>query len=276
MRTPRIQLVLTYATLFALVLFVGFPLLWMVTSSLKTGPELFTSPPRIIPTSLTLEWYREVLLRTSAPAFFWNSLLIATATTAISITVGTLGGYSMTRFRYPGRNLFMFTSLLSYVFPAILLFVPIFVLLNSLSLIDSKTGVVLSHIVVTMPLSLWMLRSFFLSIPRELDEAAWVDGASYFQAFILVILPLALPGIFSTAVIVFIMSWNEFLFASVIGTSTANKTLPVGISEFITSFDIRWGEIMALGTLATLPVVIFFTFIQRYFLQGVTSGAVKG
>ncbi len=276
MKASRYQLVLTYATLLALVLFVGFPLFWMVVSSLKTGPELFTSPPQIIPSTLTLEWYREVLLRTNAPAFFLNSLLIATATTAITISIGTLGGYSMTRFRFPGRNLFMFTSLLSYVFPAILLFVPIFVMLNSLKLIDSKIGVVVSHIVVTMPLSLWMLRSFFLSIPRELDEAAWVDGATYFQAFTRVILPLALPGIFSTAVIVFIMSWNEFLFASVIGTSTANKTLPVGISEFITSFDIRWGEIMALGTIATLPVVVIFTFIQRYFLEGVTAGAVKG
>ena len=276
MKASRYQLVLTYATLIALVLFVGFPLFWMVVSSLKTGPELFTSPPQIIPSTLTLEWYREVLLRTNAPAFFLNSLLIATATTAITISIGTLGGYSMTRFRFPGRNLFMFTSLLSYVFPAILLFVPIFVMLNSLKMIDSKIGVVVSHIVVTMPLSLWMLRSFFLSIPRELDEAAWVDGATYFQAFTRVILPLALPGIFSTAVIVFIMSWNEFLFASVIGTSTANKTLPVGISEFITSFDIRWGEIMALGTIATLPVVVIFTFIQRYFLEGVTAGAVKG
>lgn len=268
--------VATYAALGVLALAIGFPLFWMVVSSLKPAAELFVSPPTILPTHLTLDWYAEVLFRSDAPRFFLNSLVIASTTTLICIAVGTLGAYSLTRFRYPGRDVFLMSALLSYVFPAILLFVPVFVMLNALNLIDTILGVILAHVITCLPLALWMLRSFFLSIPRELDEAAWVDGASFLQTFVHVILPLTLPGLFSTGIFIFVMSWNEFLFASVIATSTENKTLPVGISEFITSFDVRWGEIMAMGTITTVPVVIMFLSVQRYFLKGITAGAVKG
>jgi ABC-type glycerol-3-phosphate transport system permease component len=135
---------------------------------------------------------------------------------------------------------------------------------------------VLCHTILTFPLAVWMLRSFFLGIPREIDEAAWVDGASFLRTFATVILPLTLPGIFSVGIFVFALSWNEFLFASILANSAANKTIPVGISEYITSFDVRWGEIMALGTLTTIPVVALFLGVQKYFLRGVLAGAVKG
>lgn len=265
-----------YAAMASLVFFVGFPLLWMVLSSLKPASELFTNPPTILPSRLTFEWYQAALFNSDAPTFFLNSFVIALATTGISMLVGTLGAYSLTRFDYPGRDTLLFSALLSYVFPSILLFVPIFLMLNFFNLIDTKAGLVAAHVIMTLPLALWMLRSFFVSIPKDLDEAAWVDGAGYFRTFYSIIIPLALPGLFSTAIFIFVLSWNEFLFASVIATSGSNKTLPVGITEFITSFDIRWGEIMALGTLTTVPVVAIFLVVQKYFLQGVTAGAIKG
>jgi ABC-type glycerol-3-phosphate transport system permease component len=216
------------------------------------------------------------VFQSAAPRLFFNSLVVGAATTVICITVGTLAAYGATRFEYPGKRIFVVGALVAYVFPAIVLFVPIYTILNALGLIDTLVGIVLCHSVLSFPFALWMLRSFFIGIPLEIDEAAWVDGASFFKTFLIIILPLALPGIFSVATFVFVLSWNEFLFASIVATSGENKTVPVGIAEFITSFDIRWGEIMALGTLTTIPVVAMFLAVQKYFIRGVLSGAVKG
>ena len=265
-----------YVVSLLLVVFIGFPLLWMLVSSFKPAEQLFVSPPRLLPSTLTLDWYRNVMLQSDAPTYFRNSLVIGAATTAICLSIGTLAAYGVSRFEFPGKRVFLIGALLSYVFPAIVLFVPIYMIINSLGLIDTLAGVVIAHTILTFPFALWMLRSFFIAIPREIDEAAWVDGASYFLTFVAIILPLALPGVFSVGVFVFVLSWNEYLFASVLITSGSLKTIPVGISEFITSFDVRWGEIMAMGALATMPVIALFLSVQRFFLRGVIAGAIKG
>ena len=265
-----------YVVSLLLVVFIGFPLLWMLVSSFKPAEQLFVSPPRLLPSTLTLDWYRNVMLQSDAPTYFRNSLVIGAATTAICLSIGTLAAYGVTRFEFPGKRVFLIGALLSYVFPAIVLFVPIYMIINSLGLIDALAGVVIAHTILTFPFALWMLRSFFIAIPREIDEAAWVDGASYFLTFVAIILPLALPGVFSVGVFVFVLSWNEYLFAGVLITSGSLKTIPVGISEFITSFDVRWGEIMAMGALATMPVIALFLAVQRFFLRGVIAGAIKG
>jgi ABC-type glycerol-3-phosphate transport system permease component len=267
---------IAYALGLLLTGLIGFPLLWMVVSSFKPAAQLFVSPPRLLPSALTLDWYRNLMLQSDAPTFFKNSLIVGAATTAICLVIGSLAAYGVTRFDFPGKRLFLVGALLSYVFPAIVLFVPIYMIINSLGLIDTLAGVVIAHTILTFPFALWMLRSFFIAIPREIDEAAWVDGASYLVTFAAIILPLALPGVFSVGVFVFVLSWNEYLFASVLITSGSLKTIPVGISEFITSFDVRWGEIMAMGALATIPVVALFLSVQRFFLRGVISGAIKG
>jgi ABC-type glycerol-3-phosphate transport system permease component len=265
-----------YVVSLLLVVFIGFPLLWMLVSSFKPAEQLFVSPPRLLPSTLTLDWYRNIMLQSDAPTYFRNSLVIGAATTAICLSIGTLAAYGVTRFEFPGKRVFLIGALLSYVFPAIVLFVPIYMIINSLGLIDTLAGVVIAHTILTFPFALWMLRSFFIAIPREIDEAAWVDGASYFLTFVAIILPLALPGVFSVGVFVFVLSWNEYLFAGVLITSGSLKTIPVGISEFITSFDVRWGEIMAMGALATMPVIALFLSVQRFFLRGVIAGAIKG
>jgi ABC-type glycerol-3-phosphate transport system permease component len=266
----------TYAIGLSLAGLIGFPLLWMVISSFKPATQLFVSPPQLLPTQFTLDWYRNLVHQSDAAMFFQNSLIVGVATTAICLLLGTLAGYAVTRFAFPGRGTFLVGALLSYVFPAIVLFVPVYIIINNLGLTDTLLGIITCHTILTFPFALWMLRSFFAAIPREIDEAAWVDGASFLRTFATIILPLALPGIFSVGVFVFVLSWNEYLFASVLVTSNAHKTIPLGIAEFITSFDVRWGEIMAMGTLATLPVVVLFLAVQRYFLRGVLSGAVKG
>ncbi|MGO4712221.1 carbohydrate ABC transporter permease [Bradyrhizobium sp. 2TAF24] len=267
---------LTYATAGLLTIFIGFPLFWMIISSLKPGSELFVRPPRLLPNELTLVSYQHILASSDTIALFRNSLIVAVATTAICLAMSTLAAYSVTRFQFPGKRLFLFGGLLSYLFPAVVLFIPVYMIVSALGLTDTLLGLILCHCILTFPFALWMLNSFFSNIPREIDEAAWVDGASFMYTFVVIILPLALPGIFSVAVFVFVLSWNEFLFASVMISSSELKTIPLGIAEFITSFDIRWGEIMAIGTLATVPVVVLFLSVQRYFLRGVMAGAVKG
>jgi len=275
-RSQKARAIVTYAIAAVLVFGVGFPLLWMVLSSLRPPTELFTSPPRLFGSALTLQWYGAVVQAADTPRMFLNSVVIALATTLLCVTVGSFAAYSVTRFDFPGKHVFMVGALISYVFPAIVLFVPVYLVLNAIGLVDTLVGIVLCHTLLTFPLAVWMLRAFFLSIPKDIDEAAWMDGASLLRTFFAVILPLTLPGIFSVGVFVFVLSWNEFLFASVLAGSVANKTLPVGISEYITSFDVRWGEIMALGTLTTVPVVVLFLAVQKYFLRGVLAGAVKG
>jgi len=230
----------------------------------------------LLPSRISFEWYQSLWAESDALTLFKNSLIIGLSTTVICLAIGTSAAYALTRFDFPGKGLFMLGALLSYVFPAVVLFVSVFMIVNAIGLTGTLFGVILCHCILTFPFALWMLKSFFESIPRELDEAAWVDGASYLLTFTHIFLPLALPGIFSVAVFVFVLSWNEFLFASVLLTSGSMKTIPVGIAEFITSFDVRWGQIMAIGTLATLPVVVMFLFVQRFFLRGVISGAIKG
>lgn len=265
-----------YAVAVLLAAFIALPLVWMVISSLKPATELFSSPPQVLPETVTLHWYETVFTATDAATFFWNSFVVGAVSTALCLTMGIFAAYAITRFDFPGKAIFMIAALVTYMFPAIVLFVPIYLTLNSFGLIDTRIGLVICHTILSFPFAVWMLKSFFDTLPREIDEAAWVDGSSYLATFLRIVLPLALPGIFSVGIFVFVLSWNEFLFASVVMSSAQMKTIPVGISEFVTSFDVRWGEIMALGTLATLPVVIMFLAVQRYFLRGVLAGAVKG
>lgn len=268
--------VINYAVAVPLTAFIALPLLWMIISSLKPATELFTSPPEIFPETFTVHWYEVVFTGTEAGVFFWNSFVVGVISTILCLTMGIFAAYAITRFDFPGKRVFLVAALVTYLFPAIVLFVPIYLILNSLGLIDTHIGLVVCHTILSFPFAVWMLKSFFDTLPKEIDEAAWVDGSSYLSTFVRIVLPLSLPGIFSVGIFVFVLSWNEYLFASIIMASADMKTVPVGISEFITSFDIRWGEIMALGTLATLPVVVLFMLVQRYFLRGVLAGAVKG
>ena len=267
---------INYAVAIPLAAFIALPLIWMFISSLKPAAELFTSPPQILPTTFTTQWYQTVFTGSGAAMFFWNSFVVGAISTLLCLTMGIFASYAITRFDFPGKRIFLAAALVTYMFPAIVLFVPIYLTLNALGLIDTRLGLVVCHTILSFPFAVWMLKSFFETIPKEIDEAAWVDGSSYLSTFIRIVLPLSLPGIFSVGIFVFVLSWNEYLFASIVMSSADMKTIPVGISEFVTSFDVRWGEIMALGTLATIPVIVLFMMVQRFFLRGVLAGAVKG
>jgi ABC-type glycerol-3-phosphate transport system permease component len=262
-------------TVFAIGL-VGFPLFWMVMSSFKPATELFKIPPTILPHVFSFEWYQEAFSNSTVIRYFLNSLTVASSTSILVIIIATFGAYSLTRFRFFGRKAITIAVLSAYCIPPIMLMIPLYRIIASLQLKASLFGVIIGHMTVTFPFAIWLLISFFRSIPREIEEAALVDGGSDFTVFYKIILPLCIPGILSTGILVFILSWNEYLLASVLVSQDTMKTLTVGLANYISSVEINWGVIMALGTATTIPIVIMFTAIQKYFVEGLTAGAVKG
>ena len=248
----------------------------MVLSSLKPSTELFKTPPTIFPQNVSFEWYREAFSNTAVIHYFLNSFIVALGTTILVIIMATLGAYSLTRFRYFGRKAITIAVLSAYCIPPIMLMVPLYRIMSGLHLNDSLFGVIIGHTTVTFPFAIWLLISFFRKIPREIEEAALVNGASDFVVFYKIILPLCIPGVLSTGILVFILSWNEYLLSSVLVSKDSMKTLTVGLANYVSSTEINWGVLMALGTATTLPVVLMFSAIQKYFVEGLTAGAVKG
>ncbi len=259
-----------------LIILVGFPLAWMALSSFKPGVELFTIPPKIMPENWSLEWYIQAFSNENVIHYFLNSLLIASVVMVVDMLVGTLTAYSLTRFSFKGRKVILISVLAAYCVPPIMLMLPMYRIMNTLGLSGSHVGVIVAHLTVTLPFSVWLLVSFFKKLPKEIDEAALMDGASEIQVFTRIDLPLCVSGVLSTGIMAFIMSWNEFLLSSVLISKESMKTLTVGLANYISSTHIDWGIIMALGTITTIPVIILFALVQKYFVEGMTAGAVKG
>ena len=255
---------------------VGLPLAWMALSSFKPSVELFKMPPAILPKDWSLVWYRDAFSNDEVIRYFVNSLIISGATMLVDVVFGTFAAYSLIRFEYTGRRAIMMGVLAAYCIPPIMLMVPLCRIIAAMGLKDSYIGIIIGHLTVTFPFTVWLLMSFFRKIPKVLDEAALVDGATPLQTFFRVDLPLCVSGVLSTGIMAFILSWNEFLLSSVLISHDYMKTLTVGMSTYISSTEINWGVLMALGTATTIPIVILFTAIQKYFVEGMTAGAVKG
>lgn len=276
MKTSIVKKVLTYALLIFFAALILIPLLWAVSTSVKPGNEIFSLPPRWIPKNITLENYRNVLFHSSIPRYFINSLYIGLITAAFSLLFGGAAGYGFARYKITGSKGLSLFMLMSQMLPLIVLMIPIYFMMDRFRLIDSPIGLAISYLVFTMPLVTWMSRSYFLGIPKELREAAEIDGCSQIQALFAVELPLAAPGIAATGIYAFIMAWNEFILASVLTLSDKSRTLPIGLSEFSTMFTVDWGGTMAAAVLISVPVIILFLWLQKYFISGLTMGSVKG
>jgi len=263
---------------FALIViaFVSFPLLWMALSSLKPSVELFKSPPAFFPQRPSLTWYKQAFSTSTVVRYFLNSFIIAAFTMIADIILATFGAYSLARFQYRGRKLIIVAVLSAYCIPPIMLMNPLYRIISAMKLNSSYLGVIIGHITVTFPFCIWILISFFKKIPKEIEEAAFVDGATVFTTFYRIVLPLCIPGVLSIGIMAFILSWNEYLLSSVLVSSDTMKTLTVGLANYISSTEIDWGTIMALGTTTTIPIVVMFSAIQKYFVEGLTAGAVKG
>ena len=265
-----------WALRLGLFAFCAFPLYWMVVSSLKVSHELLASPPTFWPHEWELRAYRKLFYETNFWVYFQNTIIVSALTTVIVIAAGVIGAYSLTRYAFRGRTLVARVTLLAYMFPPIIMLVPLFLLARELGLVNSLPGLALTYISFSLPYALWILRAFFQSIPLELEQAALIDGANRAQALAYIVMPLALPGIIATAIFTFIVAWNDFLFALVLIGQDELKTLAIGINEFFHMAVVDWGLIMAAGVMVTIPALIFFVAVQRYHIAGWGAGGLKG
>jgi len=261
----------------AVILCLSFPLFWMLSTAFKPPTELFTIPPRLLPGTPTLANFAQVLESTAFPVYFANSFVVAAATTAVVLVIAVLGAHAMVAFRLPGAKLLARALLFAYLLPAAVLLIPIYLLLARLGLVNTLFSLIVAYTSFVLPFALWLMRSFMESIPRELEAAAMIDGASRLGAFLDVVLPQALPGIITTGVFAFILAWNEYLYALVLINDEARKTLPTGMmSTLFTPYNVEWGMVMAASVLTSLPLMLIFAVLQRYIIQGFGAGAVKG
>lgn len=259
-----------------LFLYCVFPLYWMSISSIKSSPELLAYPPTLVPHTFSLRAYEKLFNDTNFWTYFVNSIAISGIATVIVVILGSIAAYSLTRYRYRGREKIAKVLLLAYMFPPIVLIIPLFVFAKFAGLTNSRFGVSIAYISFSLPYAIWILRAFFQGLPIELEQAAWIDGATRRQSLLYIVIPLALPGIIATSIFTFIVAWNDFLFASVLISTDRLKTLPVGINDFFHMAVVDWGLIMAAGVMITIPAVIFFVAVQRHLVEGWGAGGVKG
>lgn len=252
-----------------------FPIYWMVVSSLRDQATLYGTQD-LLPGPFTLDNYATLLELTDYPTWFQNSMIVAFSTVAITIVLSVLIAYAVTRLRFRGKSLVIGTMLYAYMFPPLLLAIPLAALFVTLGLSDTLLSLVISHCTITLPLGVWLLWGFFKQIPVDVEEAAMVDGCSRLKAFVAVVLPLTLPGIVTVAIFAFLLSWTDYTFALIMVSNDLNKTLPVGLDTMVGLYELRWGELMAGSTLIALPLFVMFLFLSRYFIRGLAAGAVKG
>jgi multiple sugar transport system permease protein len=258
------------------IVFALFPLFWLLKVSVTPDNLLYTEGVRMWPSQTTWDHYAFVLQHSEFPTFFKNSLIVS-ASTAIAVTVcASLSGYALSRFNFRGKYFIVALMLLTQMFPLVMLVAPIFKILSPLHLTNSLTGLVIVYTTFNVPFATFLMQSFFDGIPKDLEEAAMIDGATQFVAFRQIILPLTLPGIAATLGFVFTAAWSELLFALMLINGNQAATFPVGLLTFVSKFSVDFGQMMAAGVMALIPAGLFFLLIQRYLVQGLTAGAVKG
>ena len=274
-RTVRkLQELLIYLAVFIAVILSLFPIFYLLITSFKPPNLTFAIPPVWI-FQPTLKNYLEVFAGGKFVSYFMNSLTIALGTTFLALVLGSFAGYGFARFKFRGSFGLRMSSLIPQMLPPITIIVPLYVLFNTLGLIDTRSGLVISYLTFTIPLSIWMMTGFFSDVPVELEESAMIDGCTRLQAFFRINLRIVTPGLAATAILCFLYCWNEFLYAVILSGRDA-RTLPVSITSFMTNKAILWGRIAAAGSLVLVPTLIFALAAQRYLIRGLSKGAVKG
>jgi multiple sugar transport system permease protein len=266
--------------LLLLLLFTVIPMLWMLSTSLKTEFASIQQPPKWIPSNITFQEYTSLLnpndeLGSEFLRYLRNSIWVSLMTTLLGLVVAVPAAYAFSRFSFPGKNALFFSVLVRNMFPVVVFLIPLFILIKNLRLIDSHWSLILTYLTFGLPLSIWLLKGFFDNIPPELERAARIDGATRFQAFRLIVMPLSSPGIIATAIYAFILGWNEYVYARTFLNSEEKLTLPIGLTKFFTENSSNWPGLMAASFIMSVPVVMIFLVLQRYFVQALTEGAVK-
>jgi multiple sugar transport system permease protein len=263
-----------------MLFYTAVPMIWMLLTSIKSGFAAMQSPPQWWPNEPTLASYKKLLDPTNSVGqdflrFFWDSLFVATTTTILAVIVAVPAAYAFSRFDFPGRKFLFFSVLLRNMFPAVIFLVPLFILMRLLGLVNTHGSLVLTYLTFGLPLAIWLLKGFYDNIPYQLEQAARIDGATRFQAFLLIVMPLSVPGIIATAIYSFIGAWNEYIFAYTFLNKNDQLTLPVGIQRFFSENTTDFPGLMAASFMMSVPVVVLFLLLQRYFVRALTEGAVK-
>jgi multiple sugar transport system permease protein len=274
-RRPRRTRPVLWVLLVVVVLLYAFPFAYLLLTSLKRPVDAIAVPPTLLPHHLSLANYIDALRRPGVVASFVNSLSVATISTGLSLVLGVPAAYGVTRYRTRAGQVFVLGVLVTRMIPAIAIGVPLVAITHAVRLTDTPLGVALAHTTISLPLTVWLMTSFFEAVPTEIDEAAQVDGATRLGALVRVVLPMASGGLAVTAIFAFLASWNEFLFALLL-TAVRSQTTPIVIANFQTQFGLEWGPMTALATLYSLPVVALALLLQKRIVAGLSLGAVKG
>jgi len=258
-----------------LMVLVLAPFYWIFSASIKVPQEIIAQKPTLFPQSFTTQHYAKLFNESEFPTYLRNSLIVAAVTMMITVVLSTLAAYGLYRIRFPGRNMLFRIILITYAFPGVLLLVPLYQMMVALGLVDRLLALIIVDVTLAAPFAVWMLQAFFRTIPPELEEAAALDGATRLGIIVRIMLPLAAPGVASIAIFAFIISWTEYLFASILIISEANRTVPVGLAGIIGQYQVDWGLLLAGATVTTLPVLVLFGLVGRNFVEGLTAGAVR-
>jgi multiple sugar transport system permease protein len=266
----------SYAFLVTLLVLVLFPFYWMLITSFKTEDQMRSLVSMFWPSPFALENYVQLLTKTEFVSWYGNSVVVAVSSTFLATAVGTIGAYALARLRFLGRGFMASATLITYLVPPSILFIPLYAQIKNMGMANSLAGLIAAYPSFTVPFVTWLLMGYFESIPEELEEAAMIDGATRFGAFYRIVLPLAAPGVLAASLYAFTQAWNEFLYALVFITDAKLRTLPVGLASFITGDVYGWGFLMSGAVLTTLPVIAAYIYLQKYMVEGLTAGSVKG
>ncbi|AGB41488.1 ABC-type sugar transport system, permease component [Halobacteroides halobius DSM 5150] len=268
--------VLFYFSIVGFIVTVIFPFIWQFLMSIKPASEMYSMPVDWIPGKIILKRYVTIFTGRPFGRYLLNSLIVATGTTTFCLLVGSFAAYALARLEFTGKGPILALVLALSMFPPVAIVSPLYLMLKNVGLLNNYLGLILPYTTFAMPMTIWILTSFFRTIPFGLEEAAKIDGATPLQAFWKIIVPLAAPGTFTAAILIFIFAWNEYLFALTFMTSSLMKTVPVGLTMFPGQHRMPWGDIAAATVVVTVPLIIMVLFFQRRIISGLTAGAVKG
>jgi len=272
----RIDAIVSYGMLILASAFALFPILWMLSTSFKSEAEALSLPIRWIPQRLTLQAYGEMWTMKPFATYFWNSIVVSGVTALVSTIVGALAGYGFSRFRFRGRTSLLAFFLATQMISGVLVIGPYFQILAALDLYNTLTGLIIAYVTICLPFAAWMSKGYFDSIPKELDEAGLVDGASRLQIFVRIICPIAIPGTVSTLLFAFLLAWQDLLWALCLVSIDEKRTVTLGVAFLVGEFVVQWPMLTAASLIGSLPTILLYLFLQRYYVEGLARGAVKG
>lgn len=271
----RVRLSISYIFIWIMVFLAVMPFIYVVLTALKSSEQIY-DPDQIIPTYITLENFRQVLFQSNFVRYFMNSIFITVVTTVICMVLSVMAAYGLTRYYIIGSEKLKMAVLMTRMFPGILLCIPFYIIMKQMQLIDSYVGLIMMYCSFTLPFAIWNTCAFFNTIPWELEESAMIDGCGRLRSFFTVIVHVAKPGLFVTALFCFMSSWDEYMYASIFINTTLKKTIQVGMQDFVGQYSVDWGLLMSAVVISLIPLLFFFALVQKNLVDGLSSGAVKG